>query len=160
MQRWADLGAGQGVFTRALASLLPPRSVIYAIDANKQALDKLSFKSEVSVQKIVGDLTDEQIIPSPLDGILLANAVHYVRNKRELFNMLLRKLDMEGRIIVVEYDLEKANPWVPYPMPFRSLVEHTQSLGLRLPKEIGRVPSRLNTSEIYSALIVNESSQP
>ena len=29
---WADLGAGSGAFTLALADLLPPGSLIYAVD--------------------------------------------------------------------------------------------------------------------------------
>ena len=29
---WADIGAGSGTFTRALRSLLPPGSRIYAVD--------------------------------------------------------------------------------------------------------------------------------
>ncbi len=31
-QRWADLGAGSGLFTRALASYLQPGSSILAVD--------------------------------------------------------------------------------------------------------------------------------
>jgi precorrin-6B methylase 2 len=34
-QRWCDLGCGAGTFTLALATLLPPGSVIHAIDKDE-----------------------------------------------------------------------------------------------------------------------------
>jgi|GEM_PF-6785554 hypothetical protein len=33
-QVWADLGAGSGLFSRALSALLAPGSTIYAVDKN------------------------------------------------------------------------------------------------------------------------------
>ena len=38
---WADLGAGAGAFTLALAELLPAGSAIYAIDRDRGSLDDL-----------------------------------------------------------------------------------------------------------------------
>lgn len=35
---WADLGAGTGAFTLALADLLGPKAQIYAVDQNARAL--------------------------------------------------------------------------------------------------------------------------
>ena len=42
---WADLGAGTGVFTRAIASLLGSYGTVYAIDRDAGSLSELS-KSE------------------------------------------------------------------------------------------------------------------
>src|SRR5207247_6318326 len=39
---WADLGAGEGAFTLALADLLPPGSTIHAVDRDAGALDELA----------------------------------------------------------------------------------------------------------------------
>jgi len=38
---WADLGAGDGTFTQALARLLEPGSRIYAVDRDRAALAAL-----------------------------------------------------------------------------------------------------------------------
>ncbi len=38
---WADLGAGSGTFTLALASLLGPGGIVYAVDRDTDALRKL-----------------------------------------------------------------------------------------------------------------------
>jgi methylase of polypeptide subunit release factors len=40
-ERWADLGCGSGTFTIALAGLLKPQSIIYAIDTNASALKQI-----------------------------------------------------------------------------------------------------------------------
>ncbi len=39
-QTWADLGAGSGMFTRALASMLPKGSVIHAVDKKRQDIEQ------------------------------------------------------------------------------------------------------------------------
>ena len=38
-QAWTELGFGSGTFTMALASLLAPGSIIYAVDKNIYSLD-------------------------------------------------------------------------------------------------------------------------
>jgi precorrin-6B methylase 2 len=40
-QTWCDLGCGTGTFTLALATLLPPSSVIYAIDKDEKSLSRI-----------------------------------------------------------------------------------------------------------------------
>jgi precorrin-6B methylase 2 len=40
-ETWADLGAGSGAFTQALASLVGPGAVIYALDRDERALRSL-----------------------------------------------------------------------------------------------------------------------
>lgn len=42
---WADLGAGDGTFTRALAGLLGPDGRIYAVDCDAKAVESLRQSS-------------------------------------------------------------------------------------------------------------------
>ena len=42
-QVWADLGAGSGLFSRALATLLPPASKIYAVDRDQASLNEIDW---------------------------------------------------------------------------------------------------------------------
>ena len=152
-QRWADLGSGSGVFTKAIGSLLRAGSTIYAVDTNKSALGSISPVPGIYVEKIIGDFTDENTIPPSLDGIVLANSIHYVADKNRFLRVLIKKLNKPGRIIIVEYDMDRSNPWVPYPLSFMSLEKIINSLGLTAPEKIGQVPSQLNASDIYSAVI-------
>ncbi len=152
-ERWADLGAGEGSFTFALSSLLRPESLIYAIDNDKKVLEALHVNSGVRIEKIIGDFRDEDIIPQSLDGLVLANSIHYIDNKRTLIEMLLGKLNKQGRIIIIEYDMDNSNRWVPFPLSFLSLVALFGSIGVPKVEKIGEVPSRLNTSNMYAAVI-------
>ncbi|TMG59667.1 MAG: methyltransferase domain-containing protein, partial [Chloroflexi bacterium] len=47
--RWADLGAGEGNFTRALADLLGPEAHITAIDKDARALRAIDGTIETHV---------------------------------------------------------------------------------------------------------------
>src|SRR5438874_11045835 len=85
---WADMGAGRGVFTRALALLLGPRATVFALDRDADAVRALtsirtsSRTPAARIEAMLGDLTDPPSLP-PLDGILLANALHYVASARQ-----------------------------------------------------------------------------
>ena len=52
--------------------------------------------------------------------------------------------------VVVEYDADRGNPWVPNPFSSRSWPGLAAAAGLVRPRELGRVPSRF-LGAIYSA---------
>ena len=77
---WADLGAGTGAFTLALADLLGPGATILAVDRDAGALRtgvaavRARFPA-VTVEPLVADLerlAADRSMP-PLDGIVAAN---------------------------------------------------------------------------------------
>src|SRR4051812_24720926 len=77
---WADLGCGSGTFTYALAHLLAPHSKILGIDKSLQQLQPTTSNNVEVVFRQADFMSDALIFP-PLDGILMANALHYVRDK-------------------------------------------------------------------------------
>src|SRR5512138_2980237 len=94
---WADLGCGDGTFTMALAELLGGDARIYAVDRDARALAKLgrSLAGRTNVTPVRADFTQSLSLPGhegPLDGILLANALHYVRRPEELLERLASRL--------------------------------------------------------------------
>jgi len=74
-QRWADLGCGSGTFTFALNGILSAGSHITAIDKQLQKLPLDFYKA---------DFEKDDLPLSGLDGILMANSFHYVRDKQKL----------------------------------------------------------------------------
>jgi precorrin-6B methylase 2 len=81
---WADLGAGSGAFTLALSDLVGLSAEIYAIDRDKGALSRLEqshrarFGTSQNIHTVRGDFTGALSLP-PLDGILMANSLHFYR---------------------------------------------------------------------------------
>lgn len=127
-QHWADLGCGTGLFTEALADLLPAQSVITAIDVNQQYLPP-TMGNSVSVQFQKADFVADDLIENSFDGILMANALHFVRDKRNLIQKLEQQFNSGAQFLVVEYDHSQANQWEPYPIPFTALKELFAGLG-------------------------------
>jgi predicted RNA methylase len=57
---WADLGAGDGTFTRALAQVLARGSRVYAVDRDARALATLrrwAAENDADVITVVADFT-------------------------------------------------------------------------------------------------------
>ncbi len=153
MQVWTDLGCGSGTFTEALANLLVSGSLIYAADKNKQALKMIpdSYKN-VKIEKLYLDFMKDAF-PENLNGILLANSLHYVRNKNSFIKRNENNLKPNGVFLIVEYDTKIPNPWVPFPINFNSLKIFFEKAGYSSVAKINELPSVYRRSNIYSALI-------
>jgi ubiquinone/menaquinone biosynthesis C-methylase UbiE len=152
-QVWADLGCGNGTFSVALASLLPKGSTIHAIDTDTRALARIPTKhSDVTIVTHAGDFT---VFPWPfegLDGVMMANSLHYVRTQKAF----LRRVDAalrHRRMLLVEYDTTRGNTWVPYPVNHAAAVELFRSVGYGVATTLGRKRSVFGRGEIYGLLL-------
>jgi len=153
MQKWADLGCGTGTFTLALANLLANGSIIYAVDKNKSSLDKIPDQYNlIMFIKLNEDFKDSSL-PENLDGILMANSLHYVKEKDIFVKRISQNLKQKGSFIIVEYDTEKSNPWIPYPISFNSLSILFEKLGYNSIIKINEHQSLYRREQIYSAII-------
>jgi SAM-dependent methyltransferase len=144
---WAELGAGTGNFTWALRDLLHADATIYAVDRDAHALAVQRTRaahalSGAIVLPIQADVTRPLALP-PLDGVLLANALHVVRAQAVVIAQVAGYLRTGGRVLLVEYDLHHAQRWVPFPVPLPRFHELAASTGLAEPALIGsrRSPS-------------------
>jgi ubiquinone/menaquinone biosynthesis C-methylase UbiE len=154
---WADLGSGEGAFTLALADLLGPDGFIHTIDRDRGAmqvqLQRLRERfPDVTVEPIVSDFTMLIALP-PLDGIVMANSLHFVRDKRPVLDLVRGYLRPGGRLVLVEYGADRGNPWVPFPLSFNTWSKLSASAGFRETRQLATVPSRFLGS-IYSALSI------
>ena len=150
--RWLELGAGDGAFTLALADLLGPDGRITTLDRDARALrigsDAVAYRFPgVTVTREVGDFT-RGLPAGPFDGVLAANSLHFVKDRREL---LAKIRALTSRLVVVEYDADRGNPWVPHPFSFRRWTELATAAGFETPELLHRVPSRF-LGAIYGAL--------
>lgn len=148
---WADLGCGNGLFTKALAQLLANDSLIYAVDKNSNALKQVSVRKEIRLQKISLDFVQAEMPFKNLSGILMANAFHFVKEKHAFISRLFNCLDEKGYFVMVEYNTDVANAWVPYPVSFNNLAMFFKSYKWEA-KKLNELPSRFGGS-MYSAII-------
>jgi ubiquinone/menaquinone biosynthesis C-methylase UbiE len=143
---WADLGAGEGAFTLALAEVAGPEAHIVAVDRDARALRALDGRFETRV----GDFT-KPLDLHDLDGVVMANSLHFVRDKQPVLRAVRSMLRPGGRLIIVEYGADRGNPWVPFPFSFPRWEKMAAQAGFKNTRLLNTVPSRwLNT--MYSAL--------
>lgn len=117
---WADLGAGAGVFSTALASLLAPGSMIYAVDKSPGIREQITG-NQVRIVPVKNDFVADEMKLPLLDGILMANSFHFVKDKLIMMEKIRKLVRSGGMLILVEYDTDTSNRWVPYPVSFKSL---------------------------------------
>jgi trans-aconitate methyltransferase len=147
VQRWCDLGCGTGTFTLALATLLAPGSVIDAIDKDERALAKIPDEyQQVRIHKQVLKLNDDDFFLPLLDGVLMANFLHYMKHP----HLLLRRLrPLAKQLLIVEYENRQPNRWVPYPLSFSALRELLVEEGFSGVVKVGTRRSRFG-GQMYS----------
>ena len=152
-----DVGAGDGTFTRALVQLLGPGSKVYAVDADANALAKLgqwATREGASVIPVVADFTRGfellGLEQRPLDGILAANALHFVPDPAKVLAQLVERLRPSGRVVLIEYHRRRASRWVPYPIDKERLPDIAAHAGLTSPTIVATRPSMYG-GELYAA---------
>src|SRR5206468_121820 len=89
--------------------------------------------------------------PARPHGIVMANSLHFVRNKAPVLESVRDMLRPGGRLIVVEYSTDRGNPWVPHPFTYATYVRMAEAAGLQGTEQLHSVPSRYFGS-MYSAV--------
>ena len=161
--RWADLGAGSGTFTEALAHLLPAHGSVLAVDRDSTALRSLRRlaarlpESAARVTVADGDVSDLERIPElaglALDGALLANVLHFFVDASSVLGQVAERLTSSGRIVVVEYDGATPSRWVPHPLSWERLQRIAREQGFAHAAVVSTRPSRFRQAPLYCAVL-------
>jgi SAM-dependent methyltransferase len=154
---WGEFGSGRGAFTLALAELVAEEGVIYSVDRDGYALNEQArviqrrfLDQAPEMHYLTADYTNPLPLPV-LDGLLLANALHFQRNKGETLELCLEHLRPGGCLILVEYNVDRGNSWVPYPVSYVSWQSLAQDCGYVNTRFLAARASRF-LGEIYSAV--------
>jgi ubiquinone/menaquinone biosynthesis C-methylase UbiE len=153
--KWADLGSGEGAFTLALADLLGPGAHVVALDRDAGSLRRLGEQMErrfpaTRVEILVADFMNPLNL-SDLDGIVMANSLHFVRNKGPVLESVRAMLRPGGSLVVVEYGADRGNPWVPHPFAYPSWETMAAAAGFEGTRLLSTIPSR-HLGSLYSAV--------
>jgi ubiquinone/menaquinone biosynthesis C-methylase UbiE len=153
-QLWLDLGSGSGLFTLALANYLPAGSLIRAMDKDRRLLKKIPSRyKNTDIETIAADFIRLPTIQPKADGVFMANSLHYVQDKKTFIEKIVNALQSAGSILLVEYDMKRANQWVPFPMPVTTAMELFKEAGFSSFEVIRRRKSIYGSHDMYAALI-------
>jgi len=153
---YADFGAGSGAFTLALRELVGLDATIYAVDKDRSSLHELEsnhrarFNTSRNLILLPNDFSRPLNLP-PLDGIVMANSLHFFRNKEKILKHVREFLKPNGALIIVEYNVDSGNLWVPHPLTFETYCLLAPRAGFGEPRLLAEAPSRF-LKGFYSAV--------
>lgn len=153
---WADLGAGSGAFTLALRELIGLDATIYAVDKDQGTLEQLEsahrarFATSRNLIPLNQDFTRLSDIPA-LDGVVMANSLHFFKEKEKILRHVCGLLKPNGALLVIEYNVDSGNLWVPHPLSFKTYQALAGRAGFTEPRLLAKIPSRF-LKEFYSAV--------
>jgi len=157
---YADFGAGNGAFTLALRELIGQDGMIYAIDKDRASLKDLEsnhharFNTTRNLILLKENFSRSLDIP-PLDGILMANSLHFFKDRERILQHVRGFLKPNGALLLVEYNVDSGNLWVPYPLTFETYRTLAPKAGFSEPRLLATKPSSF-LKGFYSAIAYRE----
>ena len=157
---YADFGAGGGAFTLALRELIGLDATIYAVDNDRASLKELEsnhrarFNTTRNLILLKDDFSLSLSLP-PLDGIVMANSLHFFKDKEKILRHVRGYLKPNGALLLIEYNVDSGNMWVPYPVSFNVCRVLVKRAGFSDARLLAKTPSRF-LKEFYSAVAYRE----
>lgn len=108
----ADLGAGSGVYSFALAKRFKNNSdtKIFAIDVQQEILHRLESEAEHqglnSIHTIWGNIEEPKgtrLRDASIDMAIIANTLFQIDHKQELITEVKRILKPEGKLVIIDW---------------------------------------------------------
>jgi arsenite methyltransferase len=104
----ADLGSGSGYFTFYLAKAVGPTGKVYAVDIDREMLDRVAKRAKEktagTVQTVLAKTDDPRLPAAGVDLVFTANVYHHIENRIAYFARLKQVLRANGRLAVIDFD--------------------------------------------------------
>jgi SAM-dependent methyltransferase len=151
---WADLGSGDGTFTLALAAVVAPGSIVHAMDVDRSVLRAIPSAYEgARITTHHGDFMRQPWPFADLDGILMANSLHYVEDQAAFIRACESHMKPRRHFLIVEYDTQQPSRWVPYPVSRTRVAALFERAGYRSIRVLRSRPSIYRRAPLYAAAI-------
>jgi predicted methyltransferase len=113
----ADIGSGYGYFTFRLAARVGAEGKVYAVDIDKEAVDKVRRRKEseklAQVEPILGK-SDDPRLPNDLDAVLIVDTYHEFREYDRMMQAVFRALKPGGRLVIIDGEGPSGKPRTEY----------------------------------------------
>ncbi len=144
----ADIGAGSGVVSLAMAEQLLPGGRVLAVDIQEEMLQRLSHRCEqagvTNVVPVKGTPVSPGLKEASVDLALMVDVYHELEFPWEMMMEVVKAVRPGGRVVLVEYRLE--DPTVPIKRVHKMSEQQVRKeleqpeFGLRWTKTIGVLP--------------------
>ena len=85
----------------------------------------------------------------------MANSLHYFKDSEKTLRHVRSFLKLNGTLLLVEYNVDSGNIWVPYPLSFETYRELAPRAGFSEPQLLATAPSRF-LKGFYSAIVYRQ----
>ena len=145
-QTVCDLGAGNGFYTLALAEMVGPEGLVYAVDIQPEMLRMLSHRAAEqridNIRLILGSPIDPRLPEGEIDLVLCVDVYHEFSHPEPMLARIRESLSAEGRVALVEFRGE--DPAVPikplHKMTKAQVRAELEPAGFRSAGEFDRLP--------------------
>lgn len=114
----ADVGAGEGWFTRKLARRVGDGGTVFAVDVQPAMVEEIRhWSTEEHLHQVVpvlGAENDPHLPAGELDAILVVNAYHEMRAYDAMLRCFYKALKLEGKLVVIEPEAKLGRPRADY----------------------------------------------
>lgn len=104
--RVADVGAGDGYFTRHLSRAVGASGRVYAVEISSRALSQLRRLAEDedfgNIEVVEGEIDDPRLPSVSLDAVLVVNAYHEMTEHEAMLAGMFASLKPGGRLVMLE----------------------------------------------------------
>jgi ubiquinone/menaquinone biosynthesis C-methylase UbiE len=145
-QSVADIGAGPGFFTVALARAVGPRGRVYAVDPGLPHLERLRdrlMKAGVrNVTPVLGRGDDPHLPPASCDVVMIVNTYHYFPDGPRFLRRAAEALRPGGVLVGIDFAKRETpvGPPVEHRVSREEFLRDAGRAGLRLVAEHGFLP--------------------
>ncbi len=106
--RVADVGAGTGLFSLAMARVVGDGGVVFAVDVQAYFLEHIAARARDeqlgNVKPVLADQQHTGLAPETIDVALLCDSYHHLERPRTYLADLHAALVEGGRLVVIDYD--------------------------------------------------------
>jgi cyclopropane fatty-acyl-phospholipid synthase-like methyltransferase len=109
----ADIGAGTGVFSRALAKAVAPGGTVYAVDVDRGLVDYIGQRARQenlgNLQPVLGEFGDPKLPSRNVDVAFFHDVLHHIEHREAYLKTLAPYLKPAARIVLIEIDPHNPN---------------------------------------------------
>jgi hypothetical protein len=128
--------------------------MINAVDKDVNALARIPENiNGVWIKKSMIDFLSQNVFFPRLDGVLMANSLHFIPDKEFFLSTIFESLIGDGLFVLVEYDLKTANSWVPYPVTIDEVELLLKDVGFNSFELLSKKPSVYVSHFMYAVLV-------